>query len=242
MMMCNKGFDPREIKAVSFDLDDTLWDCGATIIAAEAELYHWFENRVPVIPARYDTKQLDTLKQQFLAAHPELHADMTLLRRSFLVSLMRQNGYGIDEAEELAAEGFEVFFAARNKVRFYADTLEVLARLSRRLRLGALTNGNANLGRIGIDHLFGDIRSASISLPPKPAPDMFDQCAVALGVEPHQMLHVGDHPEIDIVGARRAGYRAAWFNQSGSDWPSGLKPADIEVASLTELADRLLGG
>ena len=51
---------------------------------------------------------------------------------------------------------------------------------------------------------------------------------------------VAVHPW-DIDGAHRAGLRTAWVNRGGGPYPAHFSPADLEVASMTELAERLAG-
>jgi putative hydrolase of the HAD superfamily len=50
-----------------------------------------------------------------------------------------------------------------------------------------------------------------------------------------ETLHVGDHPELDIVGAKEAGLCTAWINRSGMAWPQHLLQPDVIVATVGEL-------
>ena len=49
------------------------------------------------------------------------------------------------------------------------------------------------------------------------------------------MLHVGDHPEQDALGARRAGLRCAWINRDGAPWPFADAKPDLEFTDLAAL-------
>jgi len=66
----------------------------------------------------------------------------------------------------------------------------------------------------------------------KPDPRIFWQAARALNVEPEACLYVGNSYEDDIVGSKRAGMWACWFNPNGRQ--SAKKP-DIEIRTLAEL-------
>ncbi len=55
------------------------------------------------------------------------------------------------------------------------------------------------------------------------------------------MLHVGDDPELDVVGAARAGMRSCWINRRGEAWPAELPPPDLAFPCLGALADWLDG-
>ena len=59
------------------------------------------------------------------------------------------------------------------------------------------------------------------------------------GAAAHETLHVGDHPEFDVEGARAAGLRAVWLNRDGHEWPGGLTPPERTISNLREL-DELL--
>ncbi len=63
-------------------------------------------------------------------------------------------GRNADESRRLAAEAFQLFLAERHKVSFFDDALDVLERLALRHTLGALTNGNADIARLGLDRFF----------------------------------------------------------------------------------------
>ena len=127
------------------------------------------------------------------------------------------------------------FYHARSQVTLYAEANPVLESLKKEFKLSALTNGNADLALVGIDHLFDDIQHASLTNPPKPDSAMFHKTASALGVEAAHILHVGDNPEADVQGGRKAGSMTVWFNQNKADWPDHLPPADFEIDNLSTL-------
>jgi putative hydrolase of the HAD superfamily len=68
----------------------------------------------------------------------------------------------------------------------------------------------------------------------KPDPPLFEEARRRLAVCPEQIVHVGDDPEHDVIGAARAGFRTVWVNRARRDWPGGLR-ADAEIATLDEL-------
>ena len=59
------------------------------------------------------------------------------------------------------------------------------------------------------------------------------------GAEAHETLHVGDHPEADIVGAQNAGLKSAWVNRHESAWPDHLQDPDAIVKDVSELLSLL---
>ena len=59
-----------------------------------------------------------------------------------------------------------------------------------------------------------------------------------MDLKPEQILHVGDHPLEDVMGAQAAGLRAVWVNRQGSEWPHG-ESAHTEVSDLAQLVTLL---
>ena len=100
-------------------------------------------------------------------------------------------------------------------------------------------NGNADLERIGIQDLFDDFVSASIAGAAKPARRIFDVAVAAGGANAAETLHVGDHPEYDVNGARDAGLKTVWVNRTGSEWPDELPQPDGVVEHVGELVSLL---
>ena len=97
-------------------------------------------------------------------------------------------------AMPLVEEGFEVFIAARNRVELYDGVPQVLETLSSRYKLGALTNGNAEVHRIGIGQWFHFVVSAAEAQALKPAPAIFEAALKRAAVSASQAVHVGDDP------------------------------------------------
>ena len=73
---------------------------------------------------------------------------------------------------------------------------------------------------------------------PKPKPLIFELACKTLGEEPDAVLHVGDHPMDDVLGALDAGFQAVWINRRAETWTEERKP-HAEVQNLIELADLL---
>ncbi|MFO7277615.1 MAG: HAD family hydrolase [Pseudomonadota bacterium] len=224
------------IRAVAFDLDDTLWDIAPVIARAEARLIEWMREHCPRIPERFTLEDMRAARLRLAEEHPHRTHDYTWLRLEALAHHARECGYG----EEIAARGFEVFYAARNELDVFEDVRPALARLGERFLLGTLSNGNADLRRIGLHGFFRVSLSAREVGAAKPDPRGFLRLAEALGVRPSEILYVGDDPVLDVAGARAVGMRTAWINRRGEPWPEGLQAADLCVADCLALADHLL--
>ena len=224
------------VKCVTLDLDDTLWDCGPVIVGAEQAFYEWLGDKFPEITERYDLMALVSHRREYFEQLPSAPHDLTHMRKRWLEHLGQQWGYG----DGLVEEGFEIFIAARNKVELYRDVPQVLESLSRSYRLGAITNGNADVYRIGIGHWFHFVVTSAEAGVMKPEPAIFLAALSQAQAPAQEVVHVGDDPVRDIHGASAVGIRTVWVNEDGSRWPGGPEP-DAEIRTIRELNDVLSG-
>jgi FMN hydrolase / 5-amino-6-(5-phospho-D-ribitylamino)uracil phosphatase len=216
---------------LSFDLDDTLWPVAPVIAAAESELLSWLRAHHPQTVSRHDIETLREMRAQVADRFPQHAHDLTFLRHRALQDLFRT----ADLDEALAADAFEVFFNARNRVEFYDDVRPSLLRLRARYRLFALSNGNADLQRCGVADLFAGHITAAAAGVAKPDPRIFAHLADMAGVDADQVLHIGDDPLADVVGATRAGMQAVWINRDGREWPSVYATPVRTIRTLAEI-------
>ena len=130
--------------------------------------------------------------------------------------------------------GFQIFLAARHQVELFADVHPTLEALANRFQLGVITNGNADVRRLGLADYFQFALCAEELGVGKPDPHPFQTALQRAGVTAAQAVHIGDHPSDDIAGARAAGMRAIWFNPQGKAWEGDGLP-DAQISSLAEL-------
>ncbi|MEO8160006.1 MAG: HAD family hydrolase [Arenimonas sp.] len=222
-------------KALSLDLDDTLWPIWPVIERAEAALAEFLAQRCPNTARKYPIAEMRALRERIAAQHPQYAHDFTRQRRLSLAEAMRSAGD--DEAH--ADDAFNAFYAARNRVEFYPDALAALDRLAKRWTLAALTNGNADLGSIGIADRFAVSITARETGHAKPDAPIFHATCAQLRLSPHEVLHVGDDPLLDIAGAAAAGLRTCWINRREESWPAGVPAPELQFTTLAGLADWL---
>ncbi|OBS10975.1 HAD family hydrolase [Acidihalobacter prosperus] len=220
------------IRCITFDLDDTLWDCEPVIAAAEARFHAWLEAHCPALARHYDLDGLVRHRVDYFQRFPALHHDLTRLRKQWLAALSEAHGHADDWVEE----GFRVFWLARNEVELYREAAELLEGLRDRYRVGAITNGNADVHHIGVGHYFDFVITAAEAGSAKPSPGIFRQAIEAAGVPAAACLHVGDNPHADVQGARAQGMRTVWVNAAGASWPAGDPRPDATVRHVGELA------
>jgi len=115
----------------------------------------------------------------------------------------------------------------------------VLQRLSGRYPLLAVSNGNADVVRVGLGAYFSGSVSARDAGVAKPDPRIFHAAAAHLGCAPHQVLHVGDDHAADVVGAAQAGMQAVWLRHPTALEPSHSAHAHLVVEDLRHLCEAL---
>jgi 2-haloalkanoic acid dehalogenase type II len=220
------------IRAICFDLDNTLWEIEPVLNRAERILADWLEHRYPLIPRRFSPADVQEMRAALLAEQPHQAHDLTFLRRETIARCAAQVGYKRD----MAHEAFAVWHAARNQVEPYAEVIQALEKLKGRFRLATLTNGNADLAVIGLAHHFEVTLNAGALGYAKPDPRAYAALANALTLKPAEILFVGDEPHADVHGPRTAGMQTVWMNRGGVVWPDALPAADVSVTDLAGLA------
>jgi HAD superfamily hydrolase (TIGR01549 family) len=222
-------------RALSLDLDDTLWPIWPVIERAEAALDVFLRERCPRTAAKFPMAKMRELRNRVADENPHIAHDFTRQRKLSLLQALRESG----DDEIHAEDAFDAFYSARNAIEFFPDAMHALTRLAARLPVAALTNGNADLQRIGISMHFAAFIAARDEGHAKPDAPIFHAACARLNVAPHELLHVGDDPELDIAGAQRAGLRSCWINRKNDPWPEHLPPPELEFTTLTALADWL---
>jgi HAD superfamily hydrolase (TIGR01549 family) len=214
------------IGAALFDLDGTLLDRDASmplVLAAQ----HARRPALAAVPA-------DLYVARFLELDEHGHGGTLNAYRRLLTEC------GVDS---VSAQELELDYAARFRqhcVPFpgVRVTLERLAAAG--LRLGIVTNGpgEMQLGSIralGIERFFDAIVISGVEGVRKPDAEIFRRALHRLGTAPHEAIFVGDHPIVDIAGARAAGMRAVWKRTPYWNAPAGVGAID----SIYELPDAL---
>jgi putative hydrolase of the HAD superfamily len=228
------------VRAITLDLDDTIWPIAPVMLRAESVLGAWLREHAPRTAARWPLDAMRALRDEVAESHPHLAHDFTRQRLITLERMLREAGDDV----ALVQPAFDAFFAARCEVEHYDDSLDALDRLAARVPLAALSNGNADLERIGLMHVFAFQLGAREHGAAKPAASIFHAACAQLGCEPAQVLHVGDDIEMDVLGAHGAGLRSCWINRPDAEgrvreWPHAHVRPDLEVPTLAALADWL---
>ena len=227
----------KKFQALSFDLDDTLYDNHSHMPVAEAaflqELHKQFAATQTLTASTWQAH-----KHEVLANNPLLKNDMGELRRQVLARVFTALGFQGRSLQQAIDFSFDCFYFHRSNFSVNENIHSLLKKLAQRYPLVALTNGNVNLQQIGLAPYFTQVFKASLSLPMKPHQAMFNACKAALNLDAEQILHVGDNLHNDVYGALRAGMQSAWYAYDRGmhikKEPSFLLP-NIQLHTLEEL-------
>lgn len=230
---------PPRIRAITLDLDESVWPCAPVIEAAEAALLDWLKLRVPRLVEVHDQDGLRAHRRRLMGERPEIAHDATAVRQASLTLLLAEQGLTWGEAQGLAHEALVVFLEHRNRIEPYADSAPALRRLAERFQLISLTNDNSDPELTPLRGIFRHRVRASEVGASKPDPALFRRALALCGCPASWCLHVGDEPYLDIQAAQCLGIGAIWVNRQGRAWPAGLPPPQHQVSDLNQLADWL---
>ncbi len=220
-----------DIRAISLDLDDTLWPIAPVMQHVERSVDAWLREHCPEFAEAWPIEALRALRDEVARDHPEHAHDFRAQRKLTLRRAFAPFGLGEDWVER----SYAIYVRARNEVDCYADTVPALAALAARLPLVSISNGTAELERIGLgEHFRFSVAACDVGVA-KPAPAIFHHACARLGLAPSQVLHVGDDPHTDVAGAHAAGLHTVWINRNEATWSGDVAP-DLVVHDLGELA------
>ena len=213
-----------EIKLITFDLDDTFWDIKSTIINAEINSRKWIEARIKKKIEWGTFDDFLEIRNELIKKNPSLDYDLGLLRKKMIAYHTQKYFKNEKDLDEFIEEAYSFFLEERHKVEFFNDVITVLEKLSLNYKLGVLTNGNADIKKLGIDHMFDFSVSSMDVKSNKPDQGHFIRAKELSQINFHNTLHVGDHPVNDVYGARELGINVMWFNLNNSVWDIDENP------------------
>ena len=218
------------VKAVLFDLDDTLWPIVPVIQQAEAQMHAWLQQHVPAVADQWSIDRLRARRSALMLENPHFQIDLWSLRHAGLTEAF----IACDADTALIDAAMAVFSEARNAVTPFEDVVPALARLGSQVRLGSISNGFADLHKIGLAAHFRTSLAAHSFGRAKPDPAIFHAACAALAIAPEHAVYVGDDLQLDVEAAQNAGLRAVWMNRFARTLPATVRP-DAVCSNLFEL-------
>lgn len=235
---------PPAMRALLFDLDDTLLDyTGGTEQS-------WAEACTAVAtPAGADAAALTAAlveSRRWFWGDPERHrierVDMLGAWTKIVEHALTGCGGGRDGLAAAIAEDY----AARRRVRMalFPDALPCLLRLAATgIPLALVTNGDVRqqrdkIERFGLERFFATIVIEGEFGVGKPDPAVYHHVLGALRVRPEEVAMVGDHLEWDVGAPQRLGARGVWIDRAGAGLPPdhAVRPDRI-IRSLEAFPD-----
>lgn len=205
-----------QIAALTFDLDDTLYDNRDVIRRTAQELLSYIQDYDRRLQ-QFTQADFERSRQALLRDDPEIYHDVTEWRRQATERAMLNAGLSAEQAAEGASNAMEHFAKWRSRIDVPAETHETLTRLAKKWPLAAITNGNAQPHLFDLDSYFTFVLRAGPDGRSKPYADMYHLAARRLSLPPGQILHVGDDLTTDVRGAVSSGMQSCWINPHQRD-------------------------
>ena len=165
-MQCYRPVHP--VKALTFDLDDTLYNNEPIIQQADAALNQKIRNDYPALSAMTNDDWF-TIKRALINKNPKLASDMGKLRWQTLFTALGKAQLPDTERAQAVSELFDFFYAARSDFQVEPDIIAVMEKLAEKVPLVAITNGNVDTDMIGLAPFFSLTLHASVTRPRKHA-------------------------------------------------------------------------
>ena len=211
------------IKAIIFDLDQTLIDRGATFTKFIEEQHKRFISRLGNFP-----------RQDFVEA-VFLYDNNGYTEKSELYKLVCEQLKIKSISSKELFNDFKTNYG-QNPVLFVA-VYQTLGVLKKNYKLGLITNGrskgqNSKITRSKIRDYFCSIKISEEEGVKKPDQKIFENCLQELGVKANESVFVGDHPINDVEAAKQVGMLGIWVKNENYETP---EKHDGIIENLSEL-------
>ncbi|WP_448565713.1 HAD-IA family hydrolase [Thalassotalea ganghwensis] len=223
------------IKAISFDLDDTLYSNYPVMLATDSAMTRYFSKCLPKQSQAYDHHYWFVIRKQLLQQYPHWSHDVGFLREQVYFHGLKALGFDEHQAQSMASDAMAHFLHHRSNFQVPKSVHQLLEQLRQHYPIVAISNGNVDTEKIGIRDYFTDIFHADLTQKQKPSPDMFYKACQKLGIAARELLHVGDCGRSDIYGAIMAGCQTAWVSSYDVGKPLSILP-NCELTDVEELA------
>lgn len=223
------------IKIVSLDLDDTLWDNQIVIARAKNKLYEKILENYTNVAQFFDFNAFEELANQ-LYQEDSFKCNWSALRLVHIAEVLKKSGYSTEHALALS----DYYYFWRNRVDLFPGVEKVLSYLASRYQLISLTNGNASINEIGIGQYFQFSICAADVGEKKPSAKLYQEVLNKTGVDPKQIVHVGNHFVEDVQAAITSGMQAIWFNPNLEPVPDQFPSQTFfQIKGIEQLMDIL---
>lgn len=230
------------IKAIIFDLDDTLYDQKLPFVTALTQVFHRSlstDEAAQVFTRFHDfnDRAYDQVSDQAVA----LDAWQTARIRHALANMTTE-----PISTDWAIQFQMAYQNALNHIQLFDGLAATLTRLSHCFEIGVITNGPAEIQRAKLhqlqiehyvhpDHIF---ISEELGIA-KPNPSIFTTWAHQVGIKANEAVYVGDNATLDMTSAKHAGWQTFWFNHRQNDQVKPTVVPDQIIQTPAELNELL---
>jgi putative hydrolase of the HAD superfamily len=226
----------NKIRAVSFDVDETLWDFQTTMRRSLGRVLQELERIDPDAAAMLDIERMVEIRNRVGRELKGKVIDLEAIRHEAFRETLREAGKP-DEA--LASHLNQLYLKYRFKdVKLFDDVLPTLNALRPNYTLGVISNGNTYPKYCGLEDVLQFAVFAQDCGVEKPDAGIFEIALEKAGCSADELLHVGDSIDDDIEGALGAGIRVIWLNRTNAEKSAEHKELP-EISSLLELLEIL---
>lgn len=232
------------IKALSFDLDDTLYDNIDAIKKAEIDFCVYLKDEFNLPQFASNFSFWLEQKEKLLHKNPHIKHDVTEIRCQNLIEtfkLLKAQDLSYSKALSLV----KIFVKMRSKNIVIDEKIySLLDTLKSKYKIAAISNGNVDIKVLNLDKFFDyDLRPKVNAYKSKPCSDLFNLYAKTLGINPRNILHVGDDPTTDVYGAIKANFSCAYVERGFAKRCVGFKSLSylphVSLDSIYELKELL---
>jgi len=224
----------RPVKAISFDLDDTLYNNGPVIERAQSGILEYIHKNFPEL-SELTQREWSLYRKLELKHYPELKHDVSLTRQQLLTRIMTIYGISEYKAIEYSKQALTEFIKLRSDLTVPPASIQLLKNLRQHYPMIAITNGNVDTTKIKLDDKFEFVLRPGDGFKSKPDSDLFIEAAKRLNIDVSDILHVGDNPKTDVYGAQNSGAQAVWFNPDKQNFDGGSLLPTVEISRLENL-------
>ncbi|EIO4564034.1 HAD-IA family hydrolase [Vibrio parahaemolyticus] len=235
------------LKAIFFDMDETLCGTSQADKAAGQKFAAWIQQTYPQVsdPQAFLQRYLQGVYKKLNAEFPQLVAllpDENAFRCGLIQTILAENGIHIDA--EQAQQAQQYFDSARmGAFTFFPGVKEMLMDLRKHYKLVVITNGpifsqHPKLKATQMDEWVDHIIVGGEEPEEKPAASIFQKALNLVDIKPEEALHIGDSLAADIAGANNMGILSVWVNATGASNPTEITP-NFEIRETVELKEIL---
>ncbi|MDB3868762.1 HAD-IIIA family hydrolase [Candidatus Marinimicrobia bacterium] len=218
------------IKAVIFDLDNTLLDfMKMKSMAVDSGIQGMIEAGLSI--------EFSEAREKIFNIYDSKGYEYQEVFDDFIISELGEINY------KILASGIVAYKKAKEaSLILYPNVLQTINRLSEMgLKLGVVSDAPSReawirLCSVNLHHIFDAVVTFHDTGFHKPSPEPFKKIVERLNIAPKECIMVGDWPDRDVVGASKVGMKTA-FAKYGDTFDTIDSGADYDLETIAELVD-----